>query len=150
MIPYYSTKFHFIIINSFRIIGRGHSPSPPPSQAELPSKSPGGIGLRVQKPSNIQVQDSMFTWRHQHQTTASSRTRNVQCIFQGIYSILKNVSSQPYRNCVFVYSPYFFCLWPRMFVLHKCRMGSNSWKIYGRFDFKSGILYHLHAGQARC
>ena len=30
MIFYNSTKFHFIIINSFRIIGRGHFPTPPP------------------------------------------------------------------------------------------------------------------------
>ena len=30
MILYYSTKFHFIIINSFRVIGRGHISAPPP------------------------------------------------------------------------------------------------------------------------
>ena len=29
MILYYSTKFYFIIINSFRVIGRGHFPPPP-------------------------------------------------------------------------------------------------------------------------
>ena len=47
MILYYSSKFHFIIINSFRVVGRGHFlPPPPPPQAEPPSKSPGGIGLR--------------------------------------------------------------------------------------------------------
>ena len=46
MILYYSSKFHFIIINSFRVIGHGHFPPPPPlPQAEPPSKSPGGIGL---------------------------------------------------------------------------------------------------------
>ena len=28
MILYYSTKFHVIIINSFRVIGRGHFPPP--------------------------------------------------------------------------------------------------------------------------
>ena len=41
MILYYSTKFHFIIINSFRVISRGLFPLPPPK------KGPGGIGLRV-------------------------------------------------------------------------------------------------------
>ena len=47
MILYYSIKFHFIIINSFRVIGRGHFPPTPrpPPQAERSSKSPGGIGL---------------------------------------------------------------------------------------------------------
>ena len=49
MILYYSTKFHFIIINSFRVIGCGHFPPPnppPPPKVEPLSKSPGGIGLR--------------------------------------------------------------------------------------------------------
>ena len=41
MIFYYSTKFHFIIINSFRVIGRGHFPStpPPPSKLRHPQKA---------------------------------------------------------------------------------------------------------------
>ena len=50
MILYYSTKFHLIVINRFRVIGRGHFPPippPPPPQAEPPSKSPGGIGLKL-------------------------------------------------------------------------------------------------------
>ena len=56
MILYYSTKFHFIIINSFRVIGRGnfppfHHPTPPP-QAKPPSKIPGGIGLSFQSNLN--------------------------------------------------------------------------------------------------
>ena len=47
MILYYSTKFHFIIINSYRVIGRGHfRHPPPPPEAAPPSKSPGGIGLK--------------------------------------------------------------------------------------------------------
>ena len=38
MVLYNSTKFHFIIINSCRVIGRGTPPpSPPPPEAEPPS-----------------------------------------------------------------------------------------------------------------
>ena len=46
MILYYSTKFHFNIIISFRVIGRGHFPPPSPPKVEPLLKSPGGIGLR--------------------------------------------------------------------------------------------------------
>ena len=40
MILYYSAKLHFIIINSFRVTGRGHfpPPPPPPSWATLTEK----------------------------------------------------------------------------------------------------------------
>ena len=45
MIFYYSTKFNFIIINSFRVIGRGHfqplpPPPPPPRQSRATHKKP--------------------------------------------------------------------------------------------------------------
>ena len=42
MILYYSAKFHFIIINSFRVIGRGHFPPPlsPPPQKKATHKKP--------------------------------------------------------------------------------------------------------------
>ena len=69
MILYYSTKFHFIIIDSFRVIGRGHfPPPPPPPQAESPSKSPGGIGLKLlpTDPSKrmwIHVNSSGYTYQ---------------------------------------------------------------------------------------
>ena len=33
MILYYSTKFNFIVINSFRVRGSGHSPPPPRRRA---------------------------------------------------------------------------------------------------------------------
>ena len=42
MILYYLTKFLFNSINSFRVMGRGHFPSP---RAQTPKKSPGRIGL---------------------------------------------------------------------------------------------------------
>ena len=39
MVLYNSTKFHFIIINSCRVIGRGHS-SPPPPRSRATLKKP--------------------------------------------------------------------------------------------------------------
>ena len=64
MILYYSIKFHFIIINSFRVIGRGHfPPPPPPPQAVPPSKSPGGIGLKHAEPVSLDfVNFKIFVW----------------------------------------------------------------------------------------
>ena len=46
MILYYPTKFQFNTMNSFRVIGRGHS-TPTPHPAQAPKKSPGRIGLTL-------------------------------------------------------------------------------------------------------
>ena len=66
MIFYYSTKFHFIIIISFIVIGAAGTfhPSPPPPplhpQAEPSSKSPGGIELIYA----VGIQSSEILMRH--------------------------------------------------------------------------------------
>ena len=51
MILYYSTKFHFVIINSFRVIGRGHFPPPPPPN--LPLKSESRATLKKPRPNRV-------------------------------------------------------------------------------------------------
>ena len=40
MILYYPTKFHFNIMNSFRVTGRGHFPPPPPPLLPAPGIPP--------------------------------------------------------------------------------------------------------------
>ena len=67
MILYYSTKFHFIIINSFRVISRGLFPLPPPQK-----KGPGGIGLRV-----------VYTGNRGRWRWGGNQNKLISCCFRG-------------------------------------------------------------------
>ena len=50
MILYYSTKFHFNAVNSFRVIGRGHFP---PFPAQAPKKARAGR-VKGKKPYTVE------------------------------------------------------------------------------------------------